>query len=86
MEEHGILGDPKAHGSKMRVPKNDQEYEEVRKECAMVFAKGMRIGLTRNLDKDRGFVNGAIGTIAAMLSQNQFVLRTDQGVSTYSWF
>ena len=41
---------------------------------------GMRIRLTRNLDKDRGFVNGAIGTIVTMLSECNFVLRTDRGI------
>lgn len=46
----------------------------------MIFAKGMRIRLTRNLDKDRGFVNGAIGTIVHMLSPCTFVLKTDRGV------
>lgn len=46
----------------------------------MIFAKGMRIRLTRNLDKDRGFVNGAVGTIHHMLSPCTFVLKTDRGV------
>lgn len=40
----------------------------------------MRIRLTRNLDKDRGFVNGAVGTIVCMLSPCNFVLKTDRGV------
>ena len=46
----------------------------------MIFAKGMRIRLTRNLDKDRGFVNGAIGTIVCMLSPCNFILKTDRGI------
>ena len=41
---------------------------------------GMRVRLTRNLDKDRGFVNGAIGTVISMLSECNFVLRTDRGI------
>ena len=46
----------------------------------MIFAKGMRIRLTRNLDKDRGFVNGAVGTIVCMLSPCNFILKTNRGV------
>ena len=76
-----MLGDPKAHG--LKIPRDDEEYEEMRKKCPMIFAKGLRIRLTRNLDKDRGFVNGAVGTIVAMLSHTQFVLQTDQGVLPY---
>jgi len=45
----------------------------------MVFREGMRIRLTRNLDKDRGFVNGTLGTIELMLRQDVFVLRTNAG-------
>jgi len=49
----------------------------------MIFKKGMRIRLTRNLDKDRGFVNGALGVIDEMLSREGeppvFVLKTVEG-------
>ena len=41
---------------------------------------GMRVRLTRNLDKDRGFVNGNIGTIETMLTKDTFVLLTRQGI------
>ena len=34
----------------------------------MIFAAGMMIRLTRNLDKERGFVNGAIGIIKHVLN------------------
>ena len=44
------------------------------------FEKNMRIRLTRNLDKDRGFVNGALGVIEHVLADDVFVLRTSQGV------
>ena len=46
----------------------------------MFFEVGMRIRLTRNLDKDRGFVNGAVGVIEMMLIDRIFVLRTPQDV------
>lgn len=44
------------------------------------FEAGMRVRLTQNLDKDRGFVNGAIGTIQRVLRKDVFVLKTDAGV------
>ena len=46
----------------------------------LVFEVGMRIRLTRNLDKDRGFVNGAVGAIEHVLRSDVFVLRTTAGV------
>ncbi|CAJ1334390.1 unnamed protein product, partial [Effrenium voratum] len=39
----------------------------------MIFEVGMRIRLTRNLDKDRGFVNGALGTIEIVLRKDVFL-------------
>ena len=45
----------------------------------LVLQEGMRVRLTRNLDKDRGFVNGNVGVIEKMLTQDVFVLRTIQG-------
>ncbi len=46
----------------------------------MVFEPGMRIRLTQNVDKDRGFVNGAMGTIVEVLQKSVFILRSDHGV------
>ena len=40
---------------------------------------GMRVRLTRNVDKDRGFVNGNVGIIAKVLSPEVFVLQSLQG-------
>ena len=42
--------------------------------------KGMRVRLTRNLDKERGFVNGNMGVIVEMLTKESFIMRTVQGV------
>ena len=45
-----------------------------------VYAKpGVMIRLTRNLDKDRGFVNGAIGEVVDVLSDRVFTLRLSCG-------
>ena len=41
---------------------------------------GLQIRLTRNLDKDRGFVNGAVGTIDEVLSPCVFTLKLSSGV------
>ena len=46
----------------------------------MVFQVGMRIRFTQNVDKDRGFVNGALGTIHEVLRKDVFVLKTDKNV------
>ena len=54
----------------------DPAYGEER----LCFQVGMRVRLTQNLDKDRGFVNGATGTIHQMLGSNVFVLKTEAGV------
>ena len=40
----------------------------------------MRIRLTRNLDKDRGFVNGNLGTVESKLRPDVFVVKTMQDV------
>ncbi|CAE7621665.1 Usp17lc [Symbiodinium sp. CCMP2592] len=41
---------------------------------------GMRLRLTRNLDKDRGFVNGNLGIVKSKLRPDVFVVKTIQGV------
>ena len=42
---------------------------------------GMRLRLTRNMDKDRGFVNGNLGTVlVTKLRPDVFVVKTMQGV------
>eukprot|EP00438_Fugacium_kawagutii_P014124 Skav213970 [mRNA] locus=scaffold2200:210549:218889:+ [translate_table: standard] len=46
----------------------------------MVLQEDMRVRLTRNLDKDRGFVNGNIGTIKKMLRRDVFILESTRGV------
>ena len=50
-------------------------------EGKMVFMEGMRIRLTQNIDKDRGFVNGMLGTIRKVLRKDVFVLETMAGVN-----
>ena len=45
-----------------------------------VFLERMTVRLTKNLDKDRGFVNGAIGTVKRVLNKHTFVLGTADGV------
>eukprot|EP00973_Karenia_brevis_P000818 113591-Karenia_brevis.AAC.1 len=40
----------------------------------------MRIRLTRNVDKERGFVNGAIAEVEYVLRKDVFVARTPTGV------
>ncbi|CAJ1358990.1 unnamed protein product, partial [Effrenium voratum] len=45
----------------------------------MIFEVGMRVRLTRNLDKDRGFVNGALGTIEIVLRKDVFLMRLAGG-------
>ena len=45
----------------------------------MIFEVGMRIRLTRNLDKEKGFVNGALGTIEIVLRKDVFLLRLAGG-------
>jgi len=44
------------------------------------FEAGMRVRLTQNLDKDRGFVNGAVGTIQSVLRKDVFVLKTNSNI------
>ncbi|CAK0851570.1 unnamed protein product, partial [Prorocentrum cordatum] len=46
----------------------------------MIFRKGMRLRLTRNIDKDQGFVNGCLGHVEEVLSVQPpvFVLRTTE--------
>ncbi|CAE7271115.1 PIF1 [Symbiodinium sp. CCMP2592] len=42
--------------------------------------RGMRLRLTQNIDKDRGFVNGNTGVVRNMLRSDVFVLDSDQGI------
>ena len=46
----------------------------------MVFMVGMRIRLSRNVDKDRGFVNGALGVVEHVLRKDVFVFLSTRGV------
>ena len=46
----------------------------------IAVAPGMRIRLTHNVDKDRGFVNGNAGIVRMVLRSDIFVLQSDQGI------
>ena len=46
----------------------------------VVVSPGMRLRLTHNVDKDRGFVNGAMGVVQEVLRKDVFVLMTGQQV------
>jgi ATP-dependent exoDNAse (exonuclease V) alpha subunit len=46
----------------------------------LIFEAGMRVRLTRNVDKQRSFVNGTLGEVEHVLSEDVFVLRTDSGI------
>lgn len=47
---------------------------------SLVLQVGMRMRLTRNQDKERGFVNGALGVIRHVLDKQTFVLESADGV------
>ena len=51
----------------------------------MVLEVGMRARLTRNLDKERGFVNGNVGTVVKVLKPEVFIIETVQGKASASW-
>ena len=46
----------------------------------LLFLKGMQVRWTKNLDKDRVFVNGALGTIVKVLNKQTFVVETEDYV------
>ena len=46
----------------------------------VVIAPNMRIRLTHNVDKERGFVNGNTGVIRRVLRADVFLLQSDQGM------
>jgi hypothetical protein len=46
----------------------------------LALVPGMRVRLTRNIEKDRGFVNGTLGVVEAMLHRSVFVLNSTHGV------
>ncbi|CAE7357694.1 pif1 [Symbiodinium sp. CCMP2592] len=46
----------------------------------VVVAPGMRLRLTQNVDKERGFVNGNAGKVRCLLRADVFVLDSDQGL------
>ena len=45
-----------------------------------IAVEGARVRLTQNLDKERGFVNGATGVITQVLEPDVFVVTTSEGV------
>ena len=47
---------------------------------SIVICEGLRMRLSRNVDKDRSFVNGMLGTVVKKLSNSVFVLKTSNGV------
>ncbi|CAE7447453.1 unnamed protein product, partial [Symbiodinium sp. CCMP2456] len=47
----------------------------------VVLEPGMRLRLTYNVDKDRSFVNGQMGSVRLMLRRDIFILASDQGTS-----
>ena len=46
----------------------------------VVLIPGMRVRLTRNIDKERGFVNGALGEVEFVLRKDVVVVKTPLGV------
>ena len=46
----------------------------------LALAPGMRVRLTQNMEKDRGFVNGALGVVEVMLHRSVFVVSSTTGV------
>ena len=46
----------------------------------IIVSPGMRLRLTHNVDKDRGFVNGASGKVQSVLRHDVFILKTSQNV------
>ena len=47
---------------------------------AVVAIPGMRVRLTRNIDKERGFVNGALAEVEYVLKPDVLVVKTARGV------
>ena len=47
----------------------------------MVLAPGVRMRLTYNVDKDKGFVNGNSGITRSLLRKDVFILQSSQNVS-----
>ena len=45
----------------------------------VVLAAGMRLRLTHNVDKDRGFVNGNTGTVRSVLRKDIVIFQSSQG-------
>ena len=46
----------------------------------VVIAPGMRVRLTHNVDKDRGFVNGNTGIVRGVLRKDVFLMQSAQGL------